>query len=318
MPRKMLLSNRQLHAIQKIGLAPLTSVNDFAKRFGIPQGRLQTMTIGRKKSLSLEHKRTLTRRFRSQDKRHLLEHPKLWALGRIENLAPTHTNKEITRILASEARQRNTQKPQQQYTAPTEDTIRNYVHRFELRTPDEHYQALSRAHRKRSPNLLSSQARRRLVEIGNIYLAERITRPPKGMDLDELLQELNKRLVDEAIYFDPKRTNLPLETAWIHFIEKTRKNFVVDVLRRHGPVTRGGNQRRPRPAPNYSKSMRVLRKPAALPEIRFREPLTTQERKVFDLLLDGFLQKEIAKKLGLGPSRISKIVRSLRENIRVE
>ncbi|HLD59279.1 MAG TPA: hypothetical protein VI977_06655 [archaeon] len=308
--RKRTVNPRHERVIKKIGLLPLTPMTKIHERFGVPVYRIQL--ADKRKPAGERTVFELVRRFsENPEKRPLLQHPKLWAVARTLELAPTHTAVEIQKILSQEAEELNRHAHAKRFKVPHLVTIDAQIIKIAPRTADQTRAIRSRLNTVRTPNNLDAETRQRLVSIAYDYLQKR---PPttRAMPREELTDEILRRLEREAIYFQP-HPKMRLEEAWRRFLSRRIKFIRIDALRSKGPYTRKNKKRGIREISEYFASEKPGRRAEAQPEIEFDRPLTPTETTVINGFLEGKRQVDIARELQIPTSGVHEILKRIRK-----
>ncbi|MDD5148844.1 MAG: hypothetical protein PHH08_05265 [Candidatus ainarchaeum sp.] len=316
MPKKKPLDERQIRIIAKIGLLPLTSVRKISKRTGISENAL--MLVDRSRPNGLATKLALIEKFEKNPKTaFLLEHPKLWPVARIRELANQHPVVQIHKILVEEAAKKNSVLGRRAYTVPSGNMLWEIIRVLGLRSVSRSDLAIkSGIRRRRKPNALSPEKRQELLTNAWIFLPKIRISPRGNFSSEELHSAVMERLAIEVKFFEPKGKNFrEISTNWEKFVNSRLNWFVVDALRRQGPFTRLGNQRRPASVAD-EKFEPAQRRPVQKSLSGLGDSvvlnLTPQEKEFLDLARRGLGKKEIAEHLGVGMSRLSQILTSVR------
>ncbi|MDD5148240.1 MAG: hypothetical protein PHH08_02135 [Candidatus ainarchaeum sp.] len=338
MSRRIVLTERQKRFIKKLGLAPMTPATHIAKHLGLNRAYFDS-TLLRAPFNSVAMRFDLVKRFESNPKtRHLLEHPKLWWIYRVKQLASTHSVAEIRKILLQEASEKNSARNKlkelargkakaklasTKYSVPSEAALSKLVSFFGLRSKEDLFKIRSRATRKRKQNDLSEAVRNQLLGKAIVFLNGFRFKDSEGINGDDLVSGITERLMDEVVFFDPRgRTGRYLENSWMRFVRVAMPNFMRDFLRAKGQFSRNGRAKAPNIEEIKAVESRIARAARARPKdsleapnMRFAVPLNSQEKRVLGLIQEGFSIKRICVELGLSATRVGQIRISIRSKI---
>jgi transcriptional regulator with XRE-family HTH domain len=321
--------------LEKIGLMPLTGIPEIATRTGISHSLLET--IPRSNTQHNATKLALIERFEKDPaKRHLLSHPKLWALARIRELAPSHNSHEIKKILETEANELNAKYPSGKKKAParwqvsSQTNIARIIQEECLRNPEDLSKILSRAHTRRTENQLTQRERDHLLTVAYQRLQNMSFMKSMPVSAEEMRDLLFDRLQKEVKLFNPGNHSMlkELEHNWMAFLFSRgpgpRKKaaasrmdfFIIDILRQKGPFRRDRTPRKleRRPRKKLGKKQGFPR-PVSLPS-GIANRLTAGEKQVLQLSVSGSTPKQIAYSRGTSIRAVLNAFSSIRRKVR--
>jgi len=329
------LTQRQQRYLSKIGLMPLTGMTKIAKRTRISKILLEG--IERPSTAKLETKLALINKLKKNpETRALAYSPKLWIITRLTELAKKHNVPEIHKILTREAKQKNAELAKKYPSKYPKRTRRVYkvnkkygllgiIQKLNLRTREDILKTQQKARekrRKRKKNKLSKNEKTLLLGKAQKYLNKILVENRNEVSANDLNSEIIERLMDEVNYFKPKpyKTKQQLARHWMDYIFARTfgryRFFLVDALRKIGPLTRGGNPRRlPQEKEKQVNKAQIAKTHLAFETLKFRVPLTKTERKVLNLLSEDLSRKQIAKILNVNPNSLSHHIKNIRQKV---
>ncbi|MDO8625245.1 MAG: hypothetical protein Q7R47_04115 [Candidatus Diapherotrites archaeon] len=311
MPKKRELTPRQQRALSKIGLMPFTSIDAISRRFEIPKGQIET--IDRENPQRNHTKLRVIERFKKDPRTaEWLNHPKLWAVARIQALAPTHSVPEIQAQLKQEAVQQNERRSR--YKVPSQNTIEDVIRTRGLRSPDDLTHIRQKSHQKKRPNTLADAQRNRLRVIAYEVLQNTRFRETTSVPAQAIRDTIYDFLHREAEFFEPRgASGEKLGQNWTKFIQGRMKFFVVDALRKIGPHNKYGTLRSTIQTNMNPEEPTQRKNRMGFTGLRFHTKLAPVEKEVLALLQAGKTEKEIARLRGKYISAISRTIRRIRE-----
>ena len=139
----------------------------------------------------------------------------------------------------------------------------------------------------------------------------------KSPQAEELQDSILDRLQYEIEYFDPRElTGTELEAKWTQFIRNRMGFFIADAFRKEiGHKTRYGHPRKAfvEDPDTLIQKEQLPARILDLPMPKFKRALTSTEKIVVEMIMQGMPRKEIAKKAGISTSGVSICLTRLRK-----
>lgn len=306
--------------LSRLGLMPLTPSSTIARRYG-----LTASSIEEKRNLDPRSnvvQREVIERLRVRpaadsrmsDPRNLLQHPKLWAIHRTIELAPSYSAPRIHQTLVAEraALPGNLKNN----PIPSVRSIQLIISRFASLDPERKKKIRAGGKARRPPNALRPGQRERLKIWARQFFHERYSRGGirggQNFTREEMLSWMIEVAENDATFYGKLSKSMAqseMKKRWIGYLRMASKYYWLNAAKKVRRKEKGVLDE------DVSSKREPIESEDLLESIRFRPALNENQRIVWDLRAQGKSRKEIALILGLTRAAITKRLNEIRQRM---